>query len=163
MHSIAYGIVKVIFFTRVSLLVARIQLRFSEIYVSMFSIFSLHICITGFSLYIPVLLHHSLLSCNGLRECCSYVSRPKIILRDYIGLYFTFRTRSCTRCMKYCCWPSRGAAVPHSLLLYSTVPYGTVPVLRICLPYSTVRYSYEYSMCTGGGSTGGCPPWLNEV
>ena len=62
---------------------------------------SLHICITGFSLYIPVLLHHSLLSCNGLRECCSYVSRPKIILRDYIGLYCTFRSRSRTLCSRY--------------------------------------------------------------
>ena len=31
--------------------------------------------------------------------------------------------------------------------MYSTVLYGTVLV---------------YSKCTYGGSTGGCPPWLNE-
>ena len=102
------------------------------------SIFSLHIGITGFSLYIPVLLHHSLLSCNGLRECCSYVSRPKIILRDYIGLYCTFRTRIHTRCMKYCC---------TVLLLVISIAGSRAQLITVL--YGTVPYKFfEYAYCT---------------
>ena len=49
---------------------------------------------------------------------------------------------------------------PHSLLQYCTLPCRTSSSNMPTVQYSTVRYLY--SMCSDGGSTGGCPPWLNE-
>ena len=49
---------------------------------------------------------------------------------------------------------------PHSLLQYCTLPCRTSSSNMPTVQYSTVRYSY--SMCSDGGSTGGCPPWLHE-
>ena len=95
------------------------------------------------------------------------MSRPKLILRDYIGLYCTFRTRSHTRCMKYCLPPGilllviiAWSRTAYYSSRYCTLPCRTSSSNMPTVQYSTVRYSY--SMCSDGGSTGGCPPWLNE-
>ena len=55
-----------------------------------------------------------------------------------------------------------GAASQLAAVLYGTVPYQFFEYAYIVLvrvQYSTVLVQY---MCTGGGSTGGCPRWLNE-
>ena len=60
----------------------------------------------------------------------------------------------------YCIVAGHHRVEPHSLLQYCTLPCRTSSSNMPTVQYSTVRYSY--SMCSDGGSTGGCPPWLNE-